>query len=216
MGKTDDLIESLSSGAAPVKRLPPPPLRALGLIVLATVVILILAWIRGLRADFAEQSQLASYWVQLLGAWLTGVTATLAAFEVSLPDRSKLWSLLPVPALVLWLSGFAVGCLAHWIVIPTEAPVMEESERCLTTIVAATIPLALVLWMMLRRTRPLRPSGTAWVAALAVAGFADTAHLLLHTVQASALVLVINLVPCAIIVLIGGLGGRGRLNAIAP
>jgi hypothetical protein len=215
MGKTDDLIESLSSGAAPVKRLAPPPLRALGLILLATAVILILTWIRGLRADFADQSQLVSYWIQLLGAWLTGITATLATFEISLPDRSRLWTLLPIPTLALWLSGFAVGCLAHWIVIPAEAPVMEESERCLTTIIAATVPLSVVLWVMLRRVRPLRPNGTAWIAALAVAGFADTAHLLLHTVQASSLVLIINLIPCTIIVLLGGLGGRSRLNAIA-
>lgn len=215
MANTDDLIDSLSHGAAPVRRLRPPMVRALGVVVLATIVILLLTWIRGLRADFAAQSNDPAYWIQIAGAWLTGLTATLAAFEISLPDRSRLWALLPVPAMVLWLSGFAVGCLAHWIVIPADAPVMEESERCLTTIIATTIPLTLALWLMLRRARPLWPKGAAWVAAFAVAGFADTAHLLLHTVQASALVLIINLVPCAIIILIGGLGGRSRLNTVA-
>ncbi|HEY1719709.1 MAG TPA: NrsF family protein [Magnetospirillaceae bacterium] len=214
MANTDDLIESLSAGAAPVRRLRSPGVRTFGVVVLAAIVILLLTWIRGLRADFDMMSHDPSFWIQLIGAWLTGITATRAVFEISLPDRSRLWAVLPIPALILWLSGFAVGCLAHWIVIPADAPVMEESKRCLTTIVSTTIPLALALWMMLRRTRPLRPGGTAWVAAIAVAGFADTAHLLLHTVEASALVLVINLIPCAVIVLLGGFGGRGRLNAV--
>lgn len=214
MENTDDLIDSLSSGLEPVRRLRPPFLRALGWIAFATGVIVLLALWRGLRADMQEQLAEPAYWVQVIGAWLTGVTATLAAFEISLPDRSRLWGALPLPAAALWLYGFAFGCLAHWIAIPLGAPVVEDSERCLTTIVVATVPLSLALWMMLRRSRPLRPAGTAWTGALAVAAFADTAHLLLHMVQASALVLVINLVPVGIIVALGGLAGRRRLNAL--
>ena len=88
---------------------------------------------------------------------------------------------------------------------------MHDSIRCLETLIMASLPLGLVLWMMLRRSRPLRASATAWVGALAVAGFADTAHLLIHVVQASSLVLVINLVPVAIILVIGGILGRRSL-----
>jgi hypothetical protein len=61
---------------------------------------------------------------------------------------------------------------------------------------------------MLRKAHTLRPSATAWVGILAVAGFADTAHLLIHSVEASVLVLVINLVPATLIVLLGGLAGK--------
>jgi hypothetical protein len=215
MADTDSIIASLTGTLEPVRRLRPPLWRAARLILLALAVIAILVAIRGLRADFDQQMRDPAYWVQVIGAFLTGSTATLAAFQISLPDRSRLWSLLPLPAAALWLYGFAFGCLLHWIAIPAGAPVMEDSERCLTTIVAATIPLALALWLMLRRARPLRAAGTAWLAALAVAGFADTAHLLLHTVQASSLVLVINLVPVAIIIIVGGLGGRFRLNTVA-
>lgn len=213
MQRTDDLIDTLSVGLRPVRRLAPPFLRALAWIVFATVVIVAIALWRGLRADIQEQLAQPAYWVQVIGAWLTGATATLAAFEISLPDRSRLWGALPLPAAALWLYGFAFGCLAHWIAIPTGAPVIEDSERCLTTIVVATIPLSLALWLMLRRSRPLRPAGTAWIAALAVAAFADVAHLLLHVVQASALVLVINLIPVGIILALGGLAGGRRLNA---
>ena len=75
----------------------------------------------------------------------------------------------------------------------------------------ASLPVGLVLWIMLRRSRPLRPATTAWIGALAVAAFADTAHLLIHVVEASALVLVINLVPVTFILLMGGLLGRRSL-----
>jgi hypothetical protein len=214
MTSTDELIESLSGGLKPVRRLRPPLVRALGVLLLAVIVIALLTWWRGLRADFAQQAQDPAFWVQLAGAGLTALTGTLAAFEISLPDRSRLWGALPLPALVLWLYGFAYGCLAHWVAIPSGAPITDDAERCLTTIVLTSIPLTLLLWLMLRRARPLRAGGTAWIGALAVAGYADVAHLLLHVVQASALVLVINLVPCTIIVLAGGLGGRGRLRAL--
>lgn len=213
MASTDDLITALSGELTPVKRLRPPYVRALGWILLAALVILLLAMMRGLRADMATELQDPSYYVQVGAAWLTGATATLAAFEISLPDRARAWMLLPLPSVALWLYGFGYGCLAHWIAIPSGAPVMHDSVRCLETIIMASVPLALVMWLMLRRTKPLRPGGTAWLGALAVAGFADTAHLLLHVVEASALVLVINLVPISLIILAGGLFGRQSLRA---
>lgn len=78
----------------------------------------------------------------------------------------------------------------------------------------ASLPLSLVLWLMLRKAKPLRPSGTAWMGGLAVSAFADTAHLLIHVVEGSLLVLAINLVPATIIVLLGGLVGRHRLAGV--
>jgi hypothetical protein len=216
MASTEDLIESLAGGLKPVRRLRPPFVRAALVIVLGTLVIALLALARGLRDDFVARMGDADFLVAVGGAWLTGATATLAAFEVSLPDRSRLWAVLPIPAAALWLYGFAYGCLAHWIAIPTGAPIMPQSMQCLETIVMATIPLGLALWWMLGRARPLWSGGTAWVAALAVAGYADTAHLLLHVVNASALVLAINLVPVTLIVVAGGLGGRRGLRAGAP
>ncbi len=213
MRSTEELIASLSTGLTPVRRLQPPLLRALGWILLATVVIAILVLLRGFRADIASCIQDPAYLIQVAGAWLTGAAATLAAFEVSLPDRKRGWLLLPLPFAAFWLSGFAYGCLGDWIAVPAGAPIMHDSVRCLETLIMASLPLGLVLWMMLRRSRPLRAGATAWIGALAVAGFADTAHLLIHVVQASSLVLVINLVPVAIILMIGGILGR---HSLAP
>jgi hypothetical protein len=213
MPSTKELIDTLSGQLLPVRRLRPPLWRALGWIVLATTVITALALIRGLRTDIQTELGAPAYYVQVVGAWLSGAAATLAAFNVSLPDRSRLWLLLPAPFMFLWLTGFAYGCLGDWIAIPTGAPVIADSVRCLETIVMASLPLSLVLWVTLRRNKPLRPAGTAWIGGVAVAGFADTAHLLIHTVQASLLVLLINLVPVALIVLLSGLVGQRHLES---
>jgi len=213
MASTEELIVSLSGGLAPVRRLRAPMVRALNWIVLAAVVIALLTLWRGFRVDMSEQMHDPAYWIQVIGAALTGVLATLSVFEISLPDRSRLWAILPLPAALMWATGFAYGCLGHWIDVPADAAIMQDSMRCLTTIILATIPLGLVLWLMMRRTHPLRPMSSAWIGALAVAGFADTAHLLLHPVQASLLVLAINLIPVGLILLTGGFGGGRRLMA---
>lgn len=213
MNSTDELIDSLAGGLVPVRRLRSPIVRALGWIALGTLVVAVLAVLRGLRPDLGIQLHDPAFLGELAGAWLTGATATLAAFELSLPDRRKTWLLLPLPSTALWLCGFAGDCLAHWVAIPAGAPVVADSARCLETIVMASVPLGIVLCLMLRRAKPLRPAGPAWIGGLAVAGFADTAHLLIHVIEASLLVLVVNLVPVALIVTLGGLAGQ---RVLAP
>lgn len=215
MASTEELIAQLSGGLSPVVRLARPGQRALGLIALATALIAVLVLLRGFRADLDQRLAEPSFFLQLAGAWLTGAAATLAAFEVSLPDRPRVWLLLPLPPLILWLSGFGWTCLVHWIEIPSGAPIAADSLRCLETIILASLPLAFVLWRMLARAKPLAPAPVAWAAALAVAAFADSAHLLIHVVQASALVLVINLLPAAAIIALGGLFGRRGLASAA-
>ncbi len=215
MPTTEGLIAILSGSLEPVHRLGSPVRRALTCILFATTLILVLALLQGFRADLGRRLGIPAYLVQVAGAWLTGVAATIAAFNVSLPDRSRIWFLLPLPFVGVWLSGLAYGCLGDWIAIPAGAPVVADSVSCLETIIMATLPLSIALWFMLRRAKPLQPSGTAWMGGLAVAGFADTAHLLTHVVEASLLVLVINLVPVALIVLLGRLAS-GAIRQSSP
>lgn len=206
---TDDVIARLAGNLTPVRRLAPPTWRAIRLAGLATVFLALLVGLRGLRADIAAKLLEPSFLTAVAAAWLTGLTATLAALEISLPDRSSAWAWLPVPAVLLWVWGVGWGCLAHWVTILDARPVEESAVRCVTTLIAASIPLALVLWKSLGRARPLRGSATAWLAAVAVAAFADVAHLLCHTVEATVFVLLMNLGIAAMsIVLLGGVGGR--------
>src|SRR5260221_2557282 len=161
MISTDEVINSLAGQLPPVRRLKPPLVRAVGWIALGTLVVGAQVVLRGLRPDLAGQLRDPAFLVKVGGAWLTAVTATFAAFEISLPDRRRTWLLLPLPSAALWLYGFAYGCLAHWVAIPTGAPVAVASVRGLETIALPSVPLAAVLWLMLRRARPLRHTATA-------------------------------------------------------
>ena len=207
MAATEQLIESLAGNLQPVRPLRKPGLRAALWSGFATVVIAVIAAVGGSRADLAHALDEATFLVPLIGSWLTGVTAAVAAFQVSLPDRSRHWLWLPVVPILLWGTGFAVSCLSN----PGDivgSPALLPESACLATIVLTSAALIVVLLPMLRRVKTLRPRLTAWLGCLAVAGFADTAHLLVHTEQDSLLALTVNLVPALVLVLLGGLAGK--------
>jgi len=207
MAATEQLIDALSKGLQPVQPLRKPWLRAGLWSAFATLAIAVVAAIGGSRADLAHALQEASFLAPLAGSWLTGVTAAVAAFQVSLPDRSRRWLLLPVVPILLWGTGFAVNCFTNPGDILGSLALLPESA-CLATIVVTSAALIAVLLPMLRRVKTLRPRLTAWLGCLAVAGFADAAHLLVHTEQDSLLALTVNLVPALVLVVLGGLAGR--------
>ena len=207
MAATEQLIDSLVGNLPPVRPLRKPGLRAALWSGFATVVIAVIAAVGGSRADLAHALDEATFLVPLIGSWLTGVTAAVAAFQVSLPDRSRHWLWLPVVPILLWGTGFAVSCLSNPGDIVGSLALLPESA-CLATIVLTSAALIVVLLPMLRRVKTLRPRLTAWLGCLAVAGFADTAHLLVHTEQDSLLALTVNLVPALVLVLLGGLAGK--------
>lgn len=208
MSDTDALIAQLSERLEPVRPLRKPWLRAAMWTAFATVVIALLAIFFGTRDDIAHALHEAKFVMPLVGSWLTGLTAAIAAFEVSLPDRSRRWLWLPLAPVLLWSSGFAYGCLANWVEIPEGADIPSGAMDCIGTILGVSAALIVVLLPMLRRVKTLRPGLTAWLACLAVSGFADTAHLLVDTEQASLLALTINLVPALILVPLAGILGR--------
>lgn len=209
--RTDVLIRELSRDLRPVARLQPPWRRAIGLSAGATLLLGLVVVVRGVRSDIGEQLSDAPFLVSLASAWLTGATATLAALEVGLPDRSRLWLWLPLPPLVLWISGIGWGCLAHWASWLGGQPIVDTSLRCLITLFAASLPLTVGLWSALRRARPLRQNAVVWLAATAIAAFADVAHLVCHKIEATALVLTMNLGFTAVTIVALGLCGRGFL-----
>jgi hypothetical protein len=207
MAATEQLIETLSANLQPVKPLRQPWLRAVLWCDFATLIIVVIAAVGGSREQLAHALQEIGFLLPLAGSWLTGVTAAVAAFHVSVPDRSRRWLWLPVLPVLLWGTGFAVTCFTNWNDIPGSLALLPESA-CLLTIVLTSAGLLLVLLPMLRRARTLRPRLTAWLGCLAIAGFADTAHLLVHTEQDSLIALTVNLVPALVLVLLGGLAGR--------
>ncbi len=216
MIKTPDLIASLAANATPVRRLRPPMMRAASWLLLAAVVLTLLAINQGIRPDLAQRLREPTFATGLAASLLTGVLAAVSAFLVSLPDRSRLWLLLPMPALVLWLSNIGYQCLVQWIDIGPDGVSLGEAARCFATLVLTSLPLSLAMLVMLRYAAPLRPTAVTLTGSLAVAAITATALSLFHTVDATVMILIWNLGTAALFVALAGVFGRRMFRWVTP
>jgi hypothetical protein len=211
---TPELIELLASRAKPVKRLRPPLLRAAFWLVLAALIFGLLAAAHGTRTDLAQQLVRPEFALGLAASLLTGVLAGVAAFFLSLPDRSRAWGLLPVPTLVLWISTVSYGCLTHWVDVGPDGMRMGEAARCFATLLVTSLPLSLGLFVMLRHAAWLRPTAVTLTGGLAVAAMAASALSLFHNIDATVMVLIWNFGVAGIVVGASYLLGH-RASALA-
>jgi len=213
---TPDLISSLAANMKPVRRLRPPLTRALCWLLLAAIVLVLLAVNQGIRPDLAQRLHDPAFAAALAGAALTGVLAAVAAFLVSLPDRSRLWLLLHAPAVVIWLSNIGYQCFAQWISIGPDGISLGEATRCFATLVLTSLPLSLAMLVMLRYAAPLRPTAVTFMGSLAVAAVTAAALSLFHSVDATVMILMWNVGTAVVFVGFGGLFGRRMFQWVAP
>jgi hypothetical protein len=139
-------------------------------------------------------------WLAVIGSTLTAIFAAFAAFELSVPDTSRLWAALPLPAAILWIAASGLGCLRTWLAPQTHVATMGEARDCFVFIVALSIPLAALLFVMLRRAYPLYLGLTAAIAGLAVAAAAATLLNFFHPFDAAATDLAVHAVAVAIVI----------------
>lgn len=213
---TPDLINALVSELAPTRRLRPPLARAAGWLILAAVVLLLLAVNQGIRPDLALRLEDPAFVATLAGALLTGVLAAIAAFMLSLPDRSGLWILLPAPGLGLWLSTVGYQCLTNWVSFEPGGLRLGETARCFATLVLTSLPLSLAMLLMLRHAAVLRASSVSLVGSVAVAGVTATALSLFHELDASVMILMWNLGTAAVFMALAGALGRRMFSWVGP
>jgi hypothetical protein len=209
--RTSDLIDVLAADARPVRRLRPPPVRAALWLAMAALVFGALAVGLGVREDLAQQLQRPSFVVGIAASLLTGVLAAIAAFMADLPDRSRRWVWLPVPALVVWIASVGYACLTDWVSVGPGGFQLGETARCFATVMLACLPLSLGMFLMLRRGSPLLPTTVAIVGSLAVAALCASALSLIHSLDATVMILVWNLGAAALIVVVGGVLGRSAM-----
>ena len=212
---TPDLIESLVAGAKPVRRLHPPAARAALWLVLAAAIVSLLAISHGLRPDLGARLGQPLFVAGLAASLLTGALAAVAAFIVSLPDRSRLWLLLPAPALALWVSTISYECLTEWVSIRPDSVSLDEAADCFATLVLTSVPLWLALLLMLRYAALLFSAAVAAAGSLAVAALAATALSLFHGLDASAMILMWNLGAAALLVGLGSAFGERMFSWVA-
>ena len=208
---TPDLINLLAARATPVRRLRRPGVRAALWLSLAAVVVGMLVIGQGLRPDFWQCLREPGWIIGIAASALTGICAGIAAFMLSLPDRPRLWALLPLPAFAAWISTIGYQCLTNWVVFDPAGMQIGETARCFSTLVLASLPLSLVILVMLRYAAPLRPTVVTLTAGLAVSAIVATAMALIHDLDASIMILMWNFGTAAVIAGLGGMFGRRML-----
>jgi hypothetical protein len=213
---TPDLIDALAANLAPVRRLRPPVTRAFSWLLLAALVLAVLAVSQGIRPDLAQRLLDPAFTLGMAGTLLTGILAAVAAFMLSLPDRSRFCMLLPAPALVLWLSTIGYQCLTSWVSLEPNGIRLGETARCFATLVLTSLPLSLAMLMMLRYAAPLRPTTVTLTGSLAVAAITATALSLFHDLDATVMILMWNLGAAALFVGLGGAFGGKMFSWAGP
>lgn len=205
LDRTSALIASLSGELAPVKRLAPPGWRALlwfaGAAAASAALLLGLSAAIGFQnvATTAVRFAEPKLALEVIGTLLTGILAVIAAFQLSLPDRSRHWVLLPLPTFVLWIASSGYSCWRHWVAFGPDGWELGESAECFTWIVGVSVPLALPLVLMLRRARPLAPLPVALMAGLGVAALAAVLLQFFHPFDVTFLDLGLHLAAVAIV-----------------
>jgi hypothetical protein len=205
----DRLVHALSADLTPVRRLAAPALRVLLWLAIVGAVALALAMVSDVGAMIRRLMAAPDMWVAALSSMLTAVLAAAAAFQLSLPDRKAAWALLPLPAVLLWISASGVGCLRAWPVAEVHPIPSDQPEHCLVFILDLSLPLSLILINMLRRGFSLRPNLTAIIGGLACASAAATLLNFIHPYDAAATDLAVHAFAVAIVILANTLfGGR--------
>lgn len=205
----DPLIRGLAADLKPVRRLPPPVLRALGWLGAVAAIALGLAVFADVHAMWERITAAPEMWLAVLGSTATTVLAAIAAFELSLPDARRAWAWLPLPGALLWVGASGFGCLRAWVLPETHVAVLDEARDCFIFIVSLSVPLSVLLLLMLRRACPLQPGLTAAIGGLAVAAAAATLLNFFHPYDAAATDLTVHVIAVALVVVANrALGGR--------
>jgi hypothetical protein len=189
---TEKLIDGLTVGLAPVRPLQPPVVRALLWLAAATLLIGA-ALLRFANLDlFMARNAEPRMALECAATLLTGITAVVAAFYLSLPDRSSLWRYAPLVPLVVWIATSSLGCLEYGMGLGPPGARLGESLHCFRFIVIVSVPLALLLYVVLRRAHPLQPLAVALTAALGVAALSAFVLQFFHPFDSTAVDLMMH------------------------
>lgn len=215
MTKTSDLIDALAESAVPVRRLRSPLRGALLWLLAAAAVLALLTIAQGIRTDIAIRLQQQAFVLGMFAAVATGILASIAAFELSRPETSRWWLILPLPALAVWVSTIGYGCLTNWIGMGPDGIRMGEAARCFATLVLTSVPLAASMLVALRHAARLRATAVSVAGGLAIAAITSFALSLIHDLDASIMILIWNLGTATVIAGAASLFGRTSFAWIA-
>jgi hypothetical protein len=146
--------------------------------------------------------------LELFATLATGVAAVIAAFHLSLPDRSRSWALLPLPFALLWIGISGWGCLEFWPEQNQRGWGLHQSDYCFVFLLAVGLPLSALLLLTLRRASPLQPRLVASVGALGAASLSAFILQFFHPFDVTIMDLGTHLAALAILIVVFSLSGR--------
>jgi hypothetical protein len=209
---TPELIDLLAADARPVRRLRPPLVRA-GLWLGAFVaIVLVVTWETGAWPVMIERLRLTRFAVELSATFLTGIAAVIAAFTLSLPDRSRFWMMLPLPPLLLWLASSGYGCYENWLPGGPQGWRLGRSSDCFIFILTMSLPLGIALYLALRRALPLEPLRVTVMGGLGVAGLAAATLQFYHPFDVTIVDLAVH--ATAVLIVVAFVVAAGRLDPV--
>ncbi len=209
---TDELVEHLAESREPVRRLPPPWIRAAIWLALAVPYVAVVVLAMPPRADLAVKLGDPRFLVEQIAALLTGVTAAVAALATTIPGFDRRIVLLPVLPLTVWLLSLGQGCLQGWIELGPDGLSLRPDWICFPAIVLVGAAPAVAMAVMLRRGAPLTPHLSAALGGLAAAGLGEFGLRLFHPQDASLMVLVWQLGTVFVLTVVAAWAGRYLLN----
>lgn len=216
MTTTMELIATLTANPKPVRRLRPPVERACYWLLLGAIVPALVGIGHGLRPDFALQVADERFGIGLSASLLTGILAAIATFTLSLPDRSRLYALLPAPTALVWISTIGIGCLTNWVSLGPDGVRAGEALSCFATAALTSLPMSMAMLLMLRYAARLRPQLVTWLGGLAVGALTASAVSLFHDLDATVLILMWTVGVTAMFAAAGRMFGGRLLKRLAP
>jgi hypothetical protein len=214
--RSEDLIHRLAADLRPVRPARHPVAATALWLGVAAAVIVAAVLVSGPRHDLAARLAAGFDLPQLLTAAATGILAAFAAFQMALPERSRLWALLPVPPAVAWLATMGWGCLQDVARLGPEALRIGVSLPCLAFIAGFGVPLTAAMLWLARHAAWLRAGPVAALGGLSAAALASVGLSLVHHLDAAAMVLAWHGVSVLLVAgLAGLLGPRAMRRGLA-
>jgi len=205
---TDDLIASLAADAKPVRRLRPPLVRAAAWLALFVALVGAVTLATGAWPEMFARLRDQRFAVELTATSVTGLAAVIAAFYLSLPDRSRFWAFLPVPPLALWLASSGYECYRNWIELGPQGWRLGRSSDCFAFILTMSIPVAVALYWVLRRAKPLDVTRVLAIGGLGVAALSAATLQFYHPFDVTVIDLAVHVI--AVLIVIGVMTAAGK------
>lgn len=198
---TDQLIAVLIANLHPVRRLQPPLLRgAFWLLIVLVIAAPAIIFVSDLHI-FARRIRQPEVLLEMVSISLAGAGAVIAAFHISLPDRSPIWAILPIAPLVLWIGSSGYSCYEH--VIDGNSDLwmeLQQGGQCFGLIIAFSLPLGISLLTQLRRTNPMLAVPVAAMGGLGASAVAAALLQFFHPFEVSFLDLAAHLIAIGIVI----------------